>query len=200
MKKILTILILIFTLQTPSQADDIRDFEIEGMSIGDSLLDYLSEEEIKEKLNSKLTYYYKNKKFAKIGLKKDSFKIYEELGITIKPNEKVFKIYVLAGEIYFRDNNVKECYSQQKEIVDQLKDFLGDNISVDSYEKPYVLDKTGDSRSKVVDLWLTEKTNVRVICYALSKKLKEDNNWEDSLHVIINGEEFIEFLRNEAYQ
>ena len=46
MKKFLAILILIFTLQTPSQADDIRDFEIEGMSIGDSLLDYLSEEEI----------------------------------------------------------------------------------------------------------------------------------------------------------
>jgi len=48
MKKFLAILILIFTLQTPSQADDIRDFQIEGMSIGDSLLDYFSEEEISE--------------------------------------------------------------------------------------------------------------------------------------------------------
>ena len=49
MKRLLTILILIFTLQTPSQADDIRDFQIEGMSIGDSLLDYLSEEKINKK-------------------------------------------------------------------------------------------------------------------------------------------------------
>ena len=200
MQKLLGILVLCLFLITPSQADDIRDLQIEGMSIGDSLLDYLNEEEIKEKLNSNLTYYYKNKKFAKIGLKKDSFEIYEELGITIKPNEKVFKIYALAGEIYFRNNSVKECYPQQNKIVDQLKDFLGDNISVDSYEKPYVLDKTGDSRSKVVDLWLTEKTNVRVICYALSKKLKVDNYWEDSLHVIINGEEFVEFLQSEAYE
>ena len=49
MKKLLGILVLIlFTLQTPSQADDIRDFQIEGMSIGDSALDYFSEEEIIE--------------------------------------------------------------------------------------------------------------------------------------------------------
>ena len=48
MKKLLVVLILIFTLQTPSQADDIRDFQIEGMSIGDSLLDFMTEAEIKK--------------------------------------------------------------------------------------------------------------------------------------------------------
>ena len=46
MKKLLGILVLGLFLITPSLADDIRDFEIEGMSIGDSLLDYFSEEEI----------------------------------------------------------------------------------------------------------------------------------------------------------
>ena len=54
MKKFLAILILIFTLQTPSQADDIRDFQIEGMSIGDSLLDYFSENQI---LDNKKDWY-----------------------------------------------------------------------------------------------------------------------------------------------
>ena len=42
----LTVLILIFYIQSLTKADDIRDFEIEGISIGDSLLDYFSEEEI----------------------------------------------------------------------------------------------------------------------------------------------------------
>ena len=54
MKKFLAILILIFTLQNPSWADDIRDFQIEGMSIGDSALDYFSEKDIKK--NSKNQY------------------------------------------------------------------------------------------------------------------------------------------------
>ncbi len=50
MKKLSTYLFLIlFSLSAPSFADDIRDFEIEGMSIGDSLLDYFSEEEITNK-------------------------------------------------------------------------------------------------------------------------------------------------------
>ena len=46
-KRFLIILILIINLPNLSFADDIRDFQIEGMSIGDSLLDYFSEEEIK---------------------------------------------------------------------------------------------------------------------------------------------------------
>jgi len=47
MKKLSTYLfLLLFSFQTSSWSDDIRDFQIEGMSIGDSLLDYFSEEEI----------------------------------------------------------------------------------------------------------------------------------------------------------
>ena len=42
MKKLLGILVLGLLLITPSQADDIRDFQIEGMSLGDSLLDYFN--------------------------------------------------------------------------------------------------------------------------------------------------------------
>ena len=38
----LSVLILIFSLQSWTKADDIRDFEIEGMSIGDSALDYFT--------------------------------------------------------------------------------------------------------------------------------------------------------------
>ena len=49
MKKLSTYLFLIFfSFSTPSFADDIRDFQIEGMSIGDSLLDYFTEKEIKK--------------------------------------------------------------------------------------------------------------------------------------------------------
>ena len=45
----LYLFLILFTLQTPSQADDIRDFQIEGMSVGDSLLDYINKEDRKKK-------------------------------------------------------------------------------------------------------------------------------------------------------
>ena len=48
MKRLLLILILTFSFQSLTKADDIRDFEIEGMSIGDSALDYFSNNEIKK--------------------------------------------------------------------------------------------------------------------------------------------------------
>ena len=52
MKKLLAILVLILTLQTPSLADDIRDFQIEGMSIDDNALNYFSEEKINNCINT----------------------------------------------------------------------------------------------------------------------------------------------------
>ena len=47
MKIYFLILILFFNFQLSTKADDIRDFEIEGMSIGDSLLDYYSLNKVK---------------------------------------------------------------------------------------------------------------------------------------------------------
>ncbi len=51
MKKLLILLFSLFFLSSPSVfADDISDFQIEGISIGDSLLDYMTEEEILEEI------------------------------------------------------------------------------------------------------------------------------------------------------
>ena len=47
MKKILVLLFSLFFLSSPYVfADDISDFQIEGISVGDSLLDYMTEDEI----------------------------------------------------------------------------------------------------------------------------------------------------------
>ena len=48
MRIFLSVLLLIFSLQSWTKADDIKDFEIEGISIGDSLLDFYNQDEIKE--------------------------------------------------------------------------------------------------------------------------------------------------------
>ena len=47
MKRLLGIVVLgLLFISAPSKADDISEFEIEGMSIGDSLLDFFSETKI----------------------------------------------------------------------------------------------------------------------------------------------------------
>ena len=50
MKRLLAYLFIVlgltFNFQSLTKADDIRDFEIEGISIGDSLLNFMTESEI----------------------------------------------------------------------------------------------------------------------------------------------------------
>ena len=46
LKKLLILLIINFSIQSLAKADDIKDFEIQGLSLGDSLLKIFSREEI----------------------------------------------------------------------------------------------------------------------------------------------------------
>ena len=55
MRVFLSVLVLIFSLQSLTKADDISDFQIEGMSVGDSLLDYFN----KSLIDSEKTFIYK---------------------------------------------------------------------------------------------------------------------------------------------
>ena len=52
MRVFIAVLILIFSFQSWARANDISDFEIEGMSVGDSALNYLD----KETLSSNKSY------------------------------------------------------------------------------------------------------------------------------------------------
>ena len=95
MKKLLAIIALSLCFIIPSQADDIRDFQINGISLGDSLLNFYSKEFIEQTLkDKKKSYYYKDKKYADLILspiKKEE--PYTFIQISIKPSEKIFNIY-----------------------------------------------------------------------------------------------------------
>ncbi len=89
MKKLLILLFSIFLLSSPSVfADDTSDFSIEGMSIGDSLLDYMTEDEILEGIERTKDHYYYLKepnKYAEVYLRKD-FPTYSFVSVFIENN------------------------------------------------------------------------------------------------------------------
>ena len=70
MKKLSTYLFLVlFSFSALSFADDINELEIEGISIGESLLDYLSKDEIINEIEAnKSTYNYLNNDFGEVYL------------------------------------------------------------------------------------------------------------------------------------
>ena len=63
MRIFLTVLLLIFSLQSWTKADDIRDFEIEGITVEDSALNYYTKNFIESK---KKHYYPSSNKYFRI--------------------------------------------------------------------------------------------------------------------------------------
>ena len=87
MRVFIAVIVIILNLQSWTKADDIRDFEIEGMSIGDSLLDYFSEEEIKKAEENSTAY--KDNRYIVIFSNKSSEK-YDYVQVTYNPKDKNF--------------------------------------------------------------------------------------------------------------
>ena len=178
MKKLYVYLFLVFfALQTSSWADEIIDFEVEGMSLGVSLLDYFSEEEIKE---TTVAGVYEDifvvSMFYKTSL------IYDKITVTYKSKDKKHKIYGIAGLIEF-PNNIEDCYKEQDKIVEEISmDFKHWGILIfkeeeNSTYKPITYeDKNGDA--------------ISVSCYNYPKE-PEINN----LKVSFYAKEFKNYIR-----
>ena len=182
MRLFIAVLVLIFTFQTSSQADDIRDFQIEGVSIGDSLLDYMSEEEIKENVG----FVYKDKKFTVSTYNKSS-EIYDEVGIEYKSKDKTYKIYGVQGMIGF-PNDIEGCYKKQDKIVKEISSMF-DETNKDNrgiLKLPY--GKKG-STYKPIYFYFNSGDAISIECYHYSDVPKTD-----LLRITITSEELQNYL------
>ena len=61
MRIILSLIIVLLNIQSWTKADDIREFEIEGLSIGDSALNFFPKNEIDSR--KKIGFVYEKKDF-----------------------------------------------------------------------------------------------------------------------------------------
>ena len=59
MKKFILVIIIFFSFQSWTKADDIKELEIEGISIGDNEFDFFSKDIIDENIR-----FYPNNKYA----------------------------------------------------------------------------------------------------------------------------------------
>ena len=190
MKKILTILILIFTLQNSSQADDIRDIQIDGMSIGDSALDYFKENKIKSK---EKTTYPGDDKFYSVQFS-SKYDTYEFVGFHLKKNDNRFIIYEIVGRTEMEFN---KCLEKKRIAIKEIKGILT-KASVNNYKSDY-RKKYGKSFSEVTDLKI-DNGEIRIYCDNWEEKYTEMNGWDDSFNISASSKEFLSWINNEAYK
>ena len=121
MRTILSIFMIIFVFQSWTKADDMRDFQIEGISLGESALNYFSKS-ILEK--NKQHDWFNSKKFIPIAeLTLSNSITYESFQIAVKNKDQNYKIEMLAGFVFYKDN-IDECYDKIDTIAYKILSWL----------------------------------------------------------------------------
>ena len=194
MKRLLLILILTLNFQSWAKADDIREFEMEGMSVGDSLLDYFNEEIIK---NSYSGAQYPNKEFILYYFNNlPRFTIYDAVTVAVKANDKNYYIHDLGGSIYF-PNNFKKCLNDMKKMEKDLNKIFA-NAEMYSGENKHLYDKSGKSIQVVIGYDFPSGDNSQIVCINWSDKLEKDGH-VDELNFTIGTKEYSDFVLFRAF-
>ena len=154
MKRLLLILILTFSFQTLVKADDITDFEIEGMSIGDSLLDFFN----KKKINTFMNYddLPSDMKFRIIEFGSNEslkMKIYDGMQLFYKPSDKKYILHNVSG--FIDCSNKNDCNKIFNEIEKDL-DIAFKKTKLDKRNFKHIDDKSGKSITRMSNYELND--------------------------------------------
>lgn len=184
-------IILIFLISPiASKASDISDFEIEGISIDESALNFFSKEEIKRNKQN----YFNDETYSVTEIEIKSYsETYDAIQIYYKRNDKKYFIKGVTGFIDLL-NNVNDCSKIQKEIDNEISGIL-DNFQRKEDQTNHPADKTGKSKVNSVIYSHTQGT-ISLRCVNWS----EDMNYIDNFHISINSNELNEWLNNFAYK
>ena len=195
MRVFIAVLVLILNLQSWTKADDISDFEIEGMSIGDSALDHFS----KEMINENTFDYYKDKKFTPVQIDnfkvddKSFFEIYDAVDFDYKTRDDKFIIASLNG-IINKFNSWNECLKKKEEIVSKLK-ITFENTKKGEDNGKHRVDPTGKSVYQVTYFDFDSGDSVDITCYDYSDEVGH----QDHLAVRLLSKEFYDFMMSDPY-
>jgi hypothetical protein len=201
MKRLLLTLILSLSFQTLTKADDIRDFEIEGMSIGDNLLSHTSTIGVTKDtiLNKKFLFYEGSKRLALLAFAdRGNFNTYYKIQATVNP--KNYKINRIGGFIEISDKS--DCIDKQKRIINELENsFSNFEKFIDDKFSAHPADKTGKSVANGIYLDLPSGDSAMVECYIWSDEYREINGGhENNLRVTLSNKNANDFIVNEAYK
>ena len=204
MKKIFFLIILILSFQTLSLADNIRYFQIEGMKIGDSALDYFNESQLEDNEQGWHNYSYKEYSTSFMPGKG----IYNWFLVSYKNDDNNFIIEALAGGLEKKNYDNKECNNKLDiTALDISKSFKN---TVQEEKKFYKLTAdaartypfTGKSTVTSVSFNFLDGAKIILACYNMDKEAKENESFlksifkqNDSFRINVRSHAFINYLK-----
>ena len=187
MRIFLIFLILIFSFQSLTRADDIRDFQIEGISVGDSALDYFPKSEIEQR--KRVGFVYEKKDFYSATFyQKNFFEFYDNVQLHLKKDDKNYIIYSVGGQKIYKDHDIKKCHSDMEDALNSIKSYF----KKANVKNSGIMDWQFDSKVKVKSYYvqLLSGDEVAIECYDYPK----DYQFTDDLTIAIDTKEFVKWL------
>lgn len=198
MKKIfsfLVTLILLICSQTFSNANDIGEFDIDGISIGESFLKYIDKNILEEKYKA---FYPGSKEYYLVEFNKNDLNFlnnYTHVGVHFKKDDSNFKVYSIKGMMDY-DNALNECLGKKKIIVNSVKETLK-NSKEEKYENSFD-NQYGNSKAYISD-FKVNNGYVRIWCTDWDKSHDKSQDWVDTINVDLSNNNFLDWLNTKAY-
>ena len=193
MKNIIIIFLFLLNFQSWVKANDITELEVEGISIGDSLLKIMSEKEIIDDMST----MYKNKKFSTVIYFRTE--TYDAIQFSFYTNDTNYIVYSIEAKLIFK-HDIKSCLNKQEEITNVIREMIGNYTTYYPVEKQLrQSDPTGKSfMYPEAFVFENDDSMVQIYCTDWSEDF-ENKNWHDELKVSIWSDDFSNFLEHEAY-
>ena len=194
MKILITFLILIFSLQSLTNADDITEFEIEGISVGDSLLDHFN----KDNIDKKSSALYPNKEMLAATFRSNSFEIFEEIQFHWLANDKNYIIQSISANIDF-PNDIAKCLEKRKSINKEVR-LLFNNAEEEDWGKRVLMnvDPSGETYA-YQNIYYLNNGNIIISCRDFGITKEKNTGLEDYLAIMIDSKIFDDWINNKAW-
>ena len=205
MKKIFFLIIWILTFQTQSLADNIRYFQIEGMSIGDSALDYFSESQLEN--NEQGWHNYTYNEFSTSYMPGKGF--YNWFLVTYKNDDNNFIIEGLVGGLEKSNYDNKECNNKLDVTALNISELFKNTkrskkklykVEYNSRKVFQEANQSGKSTATSISFDFNDKGKIILSCYDMDKATNQidspikDINQFDSFRIDIRSKVLKNYL------
>ena len=200
MKRLILYIYLIFiSISVHAYGEDISNFEIDGISIGESALKYFNEKEILKEIeeNAYMYDYLKDpKKFGHVvvrqGLTDYSFVI---LFVSLNNKYTIEGVSGTLNQTIVSKNDLQKCLKKMKEVEEVFSQIFN---KYDKFEDVGIhpIDSTGRSKVHYIKFTFQTGDSAQTECYDFEEELRMKNNWVDGLSVTVRKKEVRNWLTN----
>ena len=206
MHKFLGFVFLVLLTSTNAYTDNIKDFKIENISIGDSALDYFTESQLD---NSELDWFnYSYKEYSTSLLPGRG--IYDWFKITYKNEDYNYIIEGLVGIVVKKNYEEDKCNKQLDSTALNLSKFFKNTKSEEKktyrvvYDPSKIFQETNLSgKSKLTSIFFDFKQEGKIIlsCYDMDKETNEidspikDINQFDTFRIDVRSKNLLNHLK-----